>query len=173
MEIDLNKVIKDFTQNINTLMCLLEGLSEEQLRWRPNENSWSILEVVGHFLDEEKLDFRLRIQSTFEDPNKKWYSYDPEGLVYANKYNEQDFEKTLNDFLEERMKSLTWLKSLENPNWDLIYSLHPAGNFTTGELLCSWLAHDWLHFEQILKLKVLYLKNNNPKYPIRYSGFKE
>ena len=37
--------------NRDRVAALARGVPEDQARWKPNEESWSILEVVSHLAD--------------------------------------------------------------------------------------------------------------------------
>ena len=43
------------------IQAVLAGVDAEQARWKPDADSWSILEVVCHLVDEEREDFRTRL----------------------------------------------------------------------------------------------------------------
>jgi hypothetical protein len=47
-------------QQAQSIMQLVSRVSDEQARWKPEADSWSILEVVNHLYDEEREDFRTR-----------------------------------------------------------------------------------------------------------------
>ena len=53
--------------NRDRVASLARGISEEQARWKPDEESWSILEVVCHLADEEEFDFPARLRIILED----------------------------------------------------------------------------------------------------------
>jgi hypothetical protein len=64
----------------------------------------------------------------------------------------------LNKFITERGQSINWLKSLENPNWNNAFEHNKLGSLNAKYFLNNWLAHDYLHIRQILKLKFDYLE---------------
>jgi len=41
-----------------TIRALIQDDSDEQASWRPDSDSWSVLEVINHLYDEEREDFR-------------------------------------------------------------------------------------------------------------------
>ncbi|MCB0058173.1 MAG: DinB family protein, partial [Caldilineaceae bacterium] len=59
-------------RNAQRIAALVAGVPDEQARWKPDAESWSILEVVNHLLDEEREDFRVRIDYTLHRPGEKW-----------------------------------------------------------------------------------------------------
>ena len=131
---------------------------KEEYLYRPDSEQWCLLEIICHLLDEEREDFRMRLQTVLEAPFKHPPLIDPENWVISRKYMEQDFKKKLTDFKEERKASIKYLKSLENPNWKNYYE-HPAlGNVDGHHFLRNWLAHDYLHIRQITRVKYRYLQ---------------
>ncbi len=60
------------------ILQLAEGLSLEQARWKPDEKSWSVLEVLNHLVDEEVLDFRRHLDHLLHTPDAPWPEIDPQ-----------------------------------------------------------------------------------------------
>lgn len=86
----------------------------ELLRNKPNGNSpdkWSILEVINHLHDEEREDFRQRLDLVLANPEQTWPRIDPQTWVTSRGYNERDLSSSLNNFFTERENSLSWLNS--------------------------------------------------------------
>ena len=131
-------------------------LSERDARWKPANGAWSVLEIVNHLADEESDDFRMRVEMTLRDPGLEWPKIDPEEwgrtrLLEGKKYNERFLGESTARFVAERKKSVSWLKSLREPDWSRAH-LHPRGGpLSAGLLLASWAAHDALHLRQIAK----------------------
>ena len=48
---ELDSLISQMAENTRRIRALAQNVSEEQARWKPNPESWSILEVVNHLLD--------------------------------------------------------------------------------------------------------------------------
>ena len=55
---DPNHFISSLENSAKKIKSLLEGVSEEQVKWKPQPEKWSILEVINHLYDEERDDFR-------------------------------------------------------------------------------------------------------------------
>jgi hypothetical protein len=156
-------------ENKQVFKTLLWGASEAEYRWKPTTEKWSLLEVVCHLYDEEREDFRARLKSTFEDPSKEWPKIDPPAWVSERNYRGQDYEEKLLNFLKERDTSLSWLESLQSPNWDTPY-VHPkVGAVPAIRLLSNWVAHDYLHLRQIIRLKYEFLEAHSNE-PLDYAG---
>lgn len=166
---DLDYCKKQLADDAQRIRSLAEGVEERQARWKPDVESWSILEVLCHLLEEEQRDFRVRLDITLHRPGEPWPGIDPGGWVTEHAYNEQDLKATLQMFLEERQASLARLKSLENPNWEATYEA-PWGPITAGDLLASWVAHDLLHMRQLVELHWHYKEAQVAPYSTRYAG---
>ena len=148
---------------------LVGGVSPEQARWKPTADAWSMLEVMHHLYDEERDDFRRRLDHVLHQPDQTWPGIDPVGWVLQRRYNEQDFEQTVTGFLRERDQSIRWLQSLESPNWHSSYAA-PWGPITAGDLLASWVAHDLLHMRQLVELHWVHLTRQLEPFRVEYAG---
>lgn len=166
---NLDYCIKQLADDAQRVRALVEGVGEEQARWKPDPESWSILEVTCHLLDEERYDFRVRLDITLHKPDEDWPGIDPGGWVTARKYNEQDLAASLQNYLEEREASLSWLRSLESPDWEATYQA-PWAPIRAGDLLASWVAHDLLHMRQLVELHWYYKEEQVKPYSTRYAG---
>src|SRR5262249_41941145 len=122
-----------------------------------------------HLGDEEREDFRQRVDITLHRPNDEWPPIHPAAWVVERKYNERDFAESLNDFMTERSKSLVWLKNLESPNWDAEYTSQ-FGTMKAGDLLSAWVAHDNLHMRQLVELRRARIMNITKPYDVGYAG---
>lgn len=154
----------------SVLPHLVAGLTDEEVRWKPPSMNWSILEIVGHLLDEEVNDFRQRIQMTLDQSLDPWPSINPELTAIDQRFNDQDLEAALNRFVVERHRSLSWLRSLESPDWNTVYHHPHLGDIHAGDLLASWAAHDQLHSRQIAKRKYELLVRAAAPFSANYAG---
>lgn len=166
---NLEYFIDRFSKNRGVFESLIQGVSLEQVRWKPSPDKWSMLEVVNHLYDEEREDFRQRVELVLADPAQPWPPIDPRGWVNTRGYNEREPDASLNNFLAEREKSLTWLGTLSEPNWQNSNE-GPNGTLTAGDLLASWLAHDFLHIRQLARLHWQYVGAIAEPYQTAYGG---
>jgi hypothetical protein len=154
---NLTYLIENLSQNREVFRSLLAGLTPELYRWKPAPDKWCLLEMVCHLRDEEVEDFRTRVRVTLESPDTAPPPIDPVGWVQSRDYIGQDYEAELGAFLAERADSVAWLRGLVDPHWDHAYQ-HPAlGRLSAHLFIHNWLAHDYLHFRQITRLKYQYL----------------
>ncbi len=158
-----------FAANAEAIERFLSDIDDDCATWKPAEDEWSILEVIGHICDEEKLDFRTRLDYTLNRPGEAWPPFDPLALVQDHAYASKDIHEQLALFLSQRKNSIEWLNSLESPNLDLSYEHARLGALTAGSLLASWLAHDYLHLPQISNLYVGYLSQLVAPHSLTYA----
>ena len=165
-----NQIIKKLETNSSTFKSLFDDISDELSKWKPSPEKWSMLEIVNHLYDEEREDFRERIMSIFKDPGKEWTPIAPAEWVTEREYAKRDFKISLNKFLEERKKSVEWLKSLNSPNWKAVYNHPKLGEMSAEMLLANWLAHDYLHIRQITFMNWTYLSHIASSTKLDYAG---
>lgn len=166
---DHKKIAYELERNRHVFESLLEGLPPEMVKRRPGPNKWCLLEIICHLLDEEREDFGLRTRLVLEDPHQDLPKIDPVAWVKERNYMEQDFESKLQEFLEERARSVQWIKGLEDPNWKSCHQHPTLGPMSAGRFLSNWLAHDYLHLRQILKLKLDQLQSDSGQ-DLTYAG---
>jgi hypothetical protein len=152
------------------IVCdLVVGITPTEARFKPNPESWSILEVICHLYDEEREDFRQRLDIMLHRPAEKWPPIDPPGWVVARKYNERNLAEMVDNFVAERQNSLAWLEGLSTPNWDTEFPT-PFGVMKPGDMLGSWVAHDHLHLRQLVELRRPRVLQLVAPYNVRYAG---
>ncbi|MEO8435015.1 MAG: DinB family protein [Pyrinomonadaceae bacterium] len=166
---DLDYFTNRLSQNRAVFESLLLDVPAEQAVWKPAPEKWSMLEVVNHLYDEEREDFRARLELTLKDPAQPWPAIDPQGWVMTRKYGERELRPSLDDFLSEREKSLAWLKGLTAPAWESRHEVSGSVR-TAGDLLASWLAHDFLHIRQLTRLHWQYISVIAAPYETAYGG---
>src|SRR3954462_5402240 len=119
--LDLNHIINRMRANAAAIAALVRDVSDAQARWKPAADAWSLLEVLNHLYDEEREDFRTRVDYVLHRPGEPPPPIDPAGWVTARAYNQRDPRASLDALLRERMISLEWLRDLPESNWDAEY----------------------------------------------------
>ena len=145
-------IYKQMALNAERIGSMVRGISDDQSRWRPDPDTWSILEVVNHLHDEERQDFRARLGIALEHPDRSFAPIDPDRWVTDRAYNGRDLSQSLMGYLTERAISLRWLRSRETPDWDGVKS-EPNWAIRAGDLLAAWAMHDLLHMRQLVELQ--------------------
>lgn len=166
----LDEAIQRLEQNGRSIAALFTGVDVTQARWKPSLDDWSLLEVMSHLFDEEREDFRQRLDILLHRPDAPWPSIDPPGWVTACRYNEREPDSALASFLRERENSLDWLRSLKSPDWTSTGNTPWGSSMSAGEMLHCWLAHDMLHLRQMVELQYQYLAHASAPASLAYAG---
>lgn len=156
--------------NAGVFRHLLAGVAPAQARWKPAPEKWSLLEVVNHLADEEREDFRRRLDLTLHHPGEAWPPIDPPRWAVEREYNSRELAPSLDDFLRERRASVEWLRGMERLDGEAAYR-HPVfGPITAQTLAASWLAHDLIHVRQVTRLHYEYLRESLGAEALDYAG---
>jgi hypothetical protein len=168
-DMDLNDCMQQMSHHAELIRHIVADLSDVDARWKPEPDAWSVLEVVTHLHDEEREDFRVRLDIILHRPDEPWPKIDPQGWVTSRHYNERELEESLSGFLEERENSLQWLRGLDSPDWEAVYQA-PWGPIRAGDMLSAWVAHDLLHLRQLVELRWAHTTRRLAPYQTRYAG---
>jgi hypothetical protein len=163
-------IAQQLVRQAQSIRSLTTSVTEEQARWKPTPDDWSLLEVINHLYDEEREDFRQRIDYLLHRPGEEPPPIDPVGWVTARAYNQRSLAVSLQNFLNERDQSVAWLHGLTNPAWSNTYH-HPSGfSISAEELLVCWAAHDLLHLRQLIELHYGWHKAQVAPLSLAYAG---
>ncbi|MAE46872.1 MAG: hypothetical protein CMJ86_08270 [Planctomycetes bacterium] len=152
------------------LRQLLEELDPQDARWRPPDGGWSMLEIVCHLADEEREDFRGRLEFVLGGRQGELAPIDPLGWIESRGYNELDFSRSLERFCLERRRTVGWLRSLKRPDWKATIEHPKLGPISAGDLLASLAAHDALHMRQISSRFHALALRDAPGFSVAYAG---
>jgi hypothetical protein len=166
---ELEFFTNQMAEHAGTIHSLTLRISDAQARWKPDPLKWSILEVINHLYDEEREDFRVRVDYILHHPGQFWPPINPQGWVSERGYNQRDLLQSVDDFLKERQKSLAWLRGLEDPDWDASETVS-FGKFAAGDIFSAWVAHDLLHLRQLVELHWAYTLQAAQPYQVGYAG---
>jgi hypothetical protein len=167
---NLPNLIASLERFARMLPEIVRDVSPDDSRWKPPDGAWSILEIVCHLADEEEFDFRARLESTLNDASAPWPPIAPETWAVERRYNESDLAAVVARFTSLRGQSVSWLRSLKNPDWSRTYRDPDVGPIRAGDLLASWAAHDCLHLRQISKRMYQLAARDAGEYSTRYAG---
>jgi hypothetical protein len=156
--------------NALTFQSLLRSVTDSQAIWRPAPDKWSLLEVTNHLADEEVEDFGTRLRLILEDPGQPWPPIDPERAAVERRYNSRELSESLARFNGARAENLLWLRGLSNPDWN-VANVRPDGStLRAGDLLHSWVAHDFIHIRQMNRLHYEHLLAKDAGFSPAYAG---
>lgn len=125
------------------------GLSDEVLAGI-EPDVWGARQVLEHLIDAESIAFRDRIGRILKEHRPFIQSIDPPARLKEGGYAERTLEDLLAAFEVQRAESITWLRSIDEGDFDREGEHEAAGTIRVGELLHYWAAHDLTHLSQLM-----------------------
>lgn len=160
---------QELASSTEMIRTMLAGLTQEDVQVKPSLESWSILEVVCHLHDIEREDFREHLDFILHRQNEEYHVIDPQAWIQERNYNQQNFLDIQEKFFAERRKSMEWLRSIAESDWDIVYE-SKYGSVSAGEMFSCWIAHDNLHLRQLVELRRYRIEVITQPYPLEYAG---
>ena len=130
----------------------LEGLSENELRWRPADDAWSIKEVVGHLRDDSEV-WRRRLYMMITKTEPVLPAYDQEALVREREYQDADLGAIIGDLQRFRLDVVENLKTLTGDGWERTGQHPDWGRLTVREGMERMVRHTEGHLDQLRQMK--------------------
>jgi hypothetical protein len=129
------------------LMC---ELSDEDARWKPATDRFSVAEVLAHLSHAEGHCYRARLDRFLSEDLPELESDDAQ--MHLRLYRGADPEDTFDHFEEQRESNIELLRGLPAKTAGR-RALHPeAGQITLSQMLHEWALHDLGHIRQIAEL---------------------
>jgi|WetSurMetagenome_2_1015567.scaffolds.fasta_scaffold1118475_1 hypothetical protein len=162
--IEFRELVQKMAGNAASIRALVETATDEQAGWKPDRDNWSLLEVMSHVYNEERIDFRKHLKEVWNNPPKPWEEFQVEELVQV-----ENLRQALEGFLAEREESIAWLRGMETIDWT-VTAVAPWGSLNSGDLLVSWVEHDYLHLRQIIELLHAWNEKQASPCKVEYGG---
>jgi hypothetical protein len=149
-ERDKGRLIANLKSLPNELEDLVEGLSDEELRWRPIPNKWSIAEILAHLRDVEREAFQVRLRRTIGEDTPTFELWDQDRAAADRDYIAQSGRAALDEFKALRAETVASLESVPVEKWERV-GVHPErGPATLEEQVTRQVKnHDLTHMIQI------------------------
>ncbi len=164
-----NEIIRQLKVNAEAIRNLVETVPEAQAEWSPKPETWSLRRTMEHVYNEERIDFRKHLKEMLATPPQPWSEFPRDEYIGV-----ANLRQALEGFLEEREASLAWLAGLKSPDWDFtqqaVFDPEHTATMHTGDVLVSWVAHDYLHIRQINELLFAWNEKDGAPYSVRYAG---
>ena len=97
----------------------------------------------------------------------------PWGAFHDEYISVSSCRQALDAFLAEREASIAWLEALGAPDWDLTIQatfVDETVTLSAGDVLVSWVDHDWAHLRQMIALLHAWLGKETAPYSTMYGG---
>jgi DinB superfamily len=132
------------------LRALICELSEEDARWKPSPDRFSVAEVLAHLSQGEGQCYRLRVERFLNEERPELEPDDAQ--MHLERYRNADPEYELAHFEEQRADNLDFLRGLPAEVGHRVAKHREAGEITLLQMLHEWVLHDLGHIRQIAEI---------------------
>ena len=132
------------------LRGLMVGVSEEDARWKPAPDRFSIAEVLAHLSHSEGHCYRMRL-GRFLNEDRPELEPD-EASMHLDRYRDADPEDAFDHFETQREDNVEYLRSLPAEAGERKALHKSAGEITLNQMLHEWVLHDLGHIRQVAEL---------------------
>ena len=132
------------------LRGLMSEISEEDARWKPAVDRFSIAEVLSHLAHSEGHCYRSRVDRFLSEETPTFEPDDAQ--MYLEVYRNANPEEALGSFEDQRAANIVFLRGLPAEVGNRKALHRAAGKITLSQMLHEWALHDLGHIRQIAEL---------------------
>ena len=132
---------------VRALIC---ELSEEEKRWKPAPDRFSVAEVLAHLAHGEGHCYRLRVDRFMNEERPEFEPDDAQ--MHLERYRDADPQDELAHFEEQRADNIDFLRRLPAEVGSRVAQHREAGEITLLQMLHEWVLHDLGHIRQIAEI---------------------
>jgi hypothetical protein len=132
------------------LRGLMAEISEEDARWKPADDRFSIAEVLAHLSHSEGHCYRTRVDRFLNEEHPEFEPDDAQ--MHLERYRDGDPEEDFGHFEEQRETNVEFLRGLPAEAGNRVALHREAGEITLAQMLNEWALHDLGHIRQIAEL---------------------
>lgn len=132
------------------LRGLTSELSNDDARWKPAPDRFSVAEVLAHLAHSEGQCYRLRVDR-FLAETRPTLKPDEAGM-YLDLYRDADPDDAFGRFEAKREENIRYLRGLPTEAGGRVALHEEAGEITLNHMLHEWALHDLGHIRQIAEL---------------------
>jgi hypothetical protein len=145
-DITLNS-IADYKETFQQIKLKVTELTEEQLKWKPSKERWSIQEVVAHLVDASLI-HSIRIRKILAEVNAPFILYNQDSWVSQTKSNEADIADSLIAFEAILTYNVLLYSRISEEDWHK-KTIHDGKEFSITDLFQGFIRHVQIHLAQI------------------------
>lgn len=132
------------------LRGLMSEITEEDARWKPSPERFSIAEVLAHLAHSEGHCYRARLDRFLSEEMPEFEPDDAQ--MHLELYKNADPEEDFGHFEEQRETNVEVLRGLPADAGSRKARHQEAGEITLSQMLHEWALHDLGHIRQIAEL---------------------
>ncbi len=132
------------------LRGLMSEITEEDARWKPGPERFSIAEVLAHLSHSEGHCYRARLDRFLSEEMPEFEPDDAQ--MHLELYKNGDPEEDFRRFEDQRETNVEVLRGLPAEAGARKARHQAAGEITLSQMLHEWTLHDLGHIRQIAEL---------------------
>jgi len=132
------------------LRGLMSEISDEDARWKPAPDRFSIAEVLAHLSHSEGHCYRARVDRFLAEEMPELEPDDAQ--MHLELYKNGDLEEDFGHFEDQREVNIELLRGLPAAAGSRRAKHRAAGEITLSQMLHEWALHDLGHVRQIAEL---------------------
>jgi hypothetical protein len=132
------------------LRGLMTELTEDDVRWKPTPDRFSVAEVLAHLSHSEGHCYRMRLDRFMAETRPEFERDDAQ--MYLHLYRDADAEDAFDHFEVQRENNIAFLRKLPAGAGDRIALHKEYGEISLSQMLNEWALHDLGHIRQIAEL---------------------
>jgi hypothetical protein len=132
------------------LRGLMSEITEEDARWKPAPERFSIAEVLSHLSHSEGHCYRARLDRFLSEEMPEFEVDDAQ--IHRELYKNGDPEEDFGHFEDQRKTNIELLRGLPADAASRKAKHQTAGEITLSQMLYEWALHDLGHLRQIAEL---------------------
>jgi len=148
-------LIEEYGRGYAMLREAIEGLAEEELRYKPAPDKWSIHQILIHVTDSE-ISSTSRLKKVLAEEEPILISFDQDAWANNLGYDQMDREQHLLLFKLLRSSMQTILDNLTSDQSERVGVYVDQGRFTFKQLLEYRVEHVRDHLAQIERVREAY-----------------
>jgi DinB superfamily len=129
---------------------LMSEISDEDARWKPAPDRFSIAEVLAHLSHSEGHCYRARVDRFLSEEMPELEPDDAQ--MHLELYKNADPEEAFGQFEDQRETNIELLRGLPAATGARKARHLAAGEITLSQMLHEWALHDLGHVRQIAEL---------------------
>ena len=115
---------------------------------KTNPNRFTLREAIAHLADWEPI-LRERIERAVAQPDSPVEGMDEEVRAQDQNYRSWDMARSLEIFVQERAKTIAYLRGLSPEDWEKAIVHNEKGRQTVADQANQLLGHDLYHIDHL------------------------
>ena len=132
------------------LRGLMTELTEEDARWKPAPERFSVAEVLAHLSHSESHCYRMRLDRFMTETCPEFEPDDAQ--MYLALYRGADPKEAFTHFEKQRETNVEFLRDLPDGAGHRVALHREFGEITLAHMLNEWALHDLGHIRQVAEL---------------------